>query len=152
MFITVNNNFTKIITNYTWYQRYKVIFKITGGLPLRLRLMPDSAAARRTMKCSNVTWARSTQSLHTHQLVFPICFDDSGFFETVSIKLIWLNVNHDANLARLLRFVLELFLPNTWLTSGQIVCFKWCQHSGASGHGKWFWNWDILMWNQKLSL
>jgi len=52
-----------------------------------------------------------------------------------------LNVSLDVNLMRSLRFVLELFLANTCLhalkwviqTSGQIVWFKWRQHSGASG-------------------
>ena len=50
----------------------------------------------------------------------------------IDTMLIWLNVSHGVNLARLLRFVLKLFLANTCLhafkwviqTSGQIVWFK----------------------------
>jgi len=72
--------------------------------------------------CSDVTWARRTHISHRHQLVFMILlrfFDDYAFFETIGItfilqwlfwlKLIWLNVSHDVNLARLLRFIWNYF-------------------------------------------
>ena len=63
MLITVNKN------------RYKIIIQIIGGHPLQLHWMPDSKAGRRNVKCSDITWARSTQSSHgvdRHQLVFLV--------------------------------------------------------------------------------
>jgi len=75
MLITVNKNFTILITNYTWYHRYnyyKEIIQIAGGSSLWLHQMPDSKAGRRKVKCSDVTWASSTQSSHRHQLVVQV--------------------------------------------------------------------------------
>jgi len=46
MLITVNKNLTIIITNYTWYHKYKEIIKIIGGGPLWLCWMPDSKGKR----------------------------------------------------------------------------------------------------------
>ena len=113
MLITVNKNITIIITNYIWYYRSKVC----SGPPLRLHRMSDSKVGRRKVKCSDVTWARSTLGLHRYLLVSGsprAFFDDSAFFETIGIifilwcffclKLIWLNISHDVNLARLLRY------------------------------------------------
>ena len=63
MLITVNKNFTIIITNYTWYRD---IIQITGGLPLRLHPIQ---IRKRDGEKSN---ALMSQSSHRHQLVFPV--------------------------------------------------------------------------------
>ena len=54
--ITVTKNSAIIITNYTWYHRYKETIQITGGSPLWLHRMPDSKAGRRKVKCSDIIY------------------------------------------------------------------------------------------------
>jgi len=132
MLITVNKTFTIIITKYTWYNRYKEVFQITGAPPLPLH---------RKVSCSDVTWARSSQSSHKHQLLFPVLLgpkqSESSYSCNVPSGSNWY-VSHDVNLVRLLRFVPELFLANSCLLdfkwviriTGHIAWFKWRQHSG----------------------
>ena len=74
MIMTAKTNFPLLIINYTWCQRYKEIIQIIGGPPLWLHRMPYSKAGRRKFKCSDVTWARSTQSSQRQQLVFFLAF------------------------------------------------------------------------------
>ena len=125
MLRTVTKISTILITRYAWYHRYREIIQITGGPPLRLHPMPDSKTGRRKVKCSNVTWARSTQSSHRHQLVFSVLLALSlmipvFFIRTIGIifilyeffwlKLIWLCVIHGV------QDYCVLFWNYSWLT------------------------------------
>jgi len=111
----VNKYLTIIITNHTRYHKYKEIIQITGRPPLPLHQMPDSKAGRRKFKCSDVTWARSTQISHRHQLVFPVLLTlysmilQNNHLHPIMLLLVQ-NVSHDVNLANV------LFWKYSWLT------------------------------------
>jgi len=80
--------------------------------------MTDSKVERRRVKCSDVTWARST---HRRQLVFPVLLALSLMILSSLKKLESSSSCND--FVRLLRFVLELFLANTCLHTSAFRSF-----------------------------
>jgi len=53
MFVKITQNFLIIITNYSWYHRYKKIIQITGRSPLQLHQIQTG---RRKVVWSDLTW------------------------------------------------------------------------------------------------
>jgi len=114
MLRTVNKHFTTIITKYTWYHTSREIIQITGGPPLRLHQMPASEAGRRKVKCSDITWARHTQSLHRHQ--------------SVSLHFLWwfrffLSNWNQLHLVMVLLAQTDMVVYHSWHNLNKIIAF-----------------------------
>ena len=80
----------------------------TGEPPLWVYRMPDLKAGRRKVKCSDIIWARSTQSSHRHQLLFPVLLALSSV-----MPLFWNNQNH-LHLVMVLMGQTDMVVCHSW--------------------------------------